>query len=311
MMPKKVAVVFVHGILEAGIKYAERMRDGILARLPSELQTCVRFEQAFWAHRVRGRQQNYLKDARAVGHIEVNRLRHFLVEGLGDAAAYQKTRRRENSIYFEVQDEISATLRSFNAETYQNSPLIFIGHSLGCHIISSFAWDINKLKQRTEDDIKSEDEDIQERWRTLRNGTPFHRLDTFAGFVTLGSNMPLFTFTFGPDRVYPITSAPMSSMGDALEPAFPGCGLSPSVEKKARWLNFYSKRDILGFPLKCLNDTYSNTEILDDICVRSESLISRSLPYWSYFSAHRGYWTNPIVLDETASFIGGIIEAAQ
>jgi hypothetical protein len=308
-MPQRVAVIFVHGILEAGIKYSERMQRGLLTRLPQELQRYVSFEQAFWAHRVRGRQMDYMKDAKAGAKIVDNNLRRFLVEGLGDAAAYQKTRHRENSIYFEVQDELTSTLGRFDSTTYQDSPLIFIGHSLGCHIISSYAWDINKLKQRTEEDISADpNEDVREHWQKLQKSTRFRRLDTFAGFVTLGSNMPLFTFTFGPKRVYPITWGPTDDAGRSLQPAFPGPGLSPALAAKARWLNFYSKRDILGFPLKCLNDAYAGAKELEDICVRSESWISRSLPYWSFYSAHRGYWTNSIVLDQTARFIRDVIE---
>ena len=38
--------------------------------------------------------------------------------------------------------------------------------------------------------------------------------------------MPLFTFTFGPARVFPITVAPP---GIDLKPAFPGAGIAAAA----------------------------------------------------------------------------------
>ena len=117
--------------------------------------------------------------------------------------------------------------------------------------------------------------------------------------------MPLFTFTFGPDRVFPITQVPP---GTDIKPAFPGPALSQPLYEKARWLNFYSKRDLLGFPLKPLNPAYSNEPRLHDIAVRTETLRSRALPYWSHLTAHTNYWRNPTVVQQTAGLIRDVVE---
>jgi hypothetical protein len=305
-MPRHVAVVFVHGILGENISFAEIMRQGLVALLPKELRGYVTFESVSWADLVRGRQRNFLQKARASADIADSRLRRFLIEGLGDAAAYQKTRHRENSIYHNVQSRIGETLAYLDAPGREDRPLIFIGHSLGCHIISSYVWDLNQLKQLTEAEALAEPE-VKELWLKLQNATAFRRLDTFAGFVTLGNNMPLFTFTFGPERVYPITSAPPDPTGRGLKPAFPGSALARPLLEQARWLNFFSKRDLLGYPLKSLNAAYQEEGRIQDICVRSESLRSRTIPYLSFLSAHTGYWTNRTVLSETASLIRDIV----
>ncbi|MGH6767400.1 MAG: hypothetical protein ACRECO_00095 [Xanthobacteraceae bacterium] len=304
-MPNDVAVVFVHGIFGEELSYYEPMQRALLQRLPG-LHGYVRFEPVFWAQKVRGHQRKFIQNAGT--SIVDNRLRKFLIEGLGDAAAYQKTRRREHSMYYEVHASIDEVLGRIEKTAEDNRPLIFIGHSLGCHIISSYAWDMNKLKQRTREDIQSEpDDDIRSDWKRLQRVSPLRRLDTFAGFVTMGSNMPLFTFTFGPDRVFPITAPP----GRDMKPAFPGPGLPEKLLERARWLNFYSKRDLLGFPLKALNDAYRDEKRLRDIPVRTETLTSRTVPYWSHISAHTGYWTNPDVLRETASLIREVIETPR
>jgi hypothetical protein len=143
----------------------------------------------------------------------------------------------------------------------------------------------------------------------LKHATDFCRLDTLAGLVTFGSNIPLFTFTFGTDHIYPLTIAPSDGAGGSLKPAFPGPKLPAALQQGAQWLNFYSKRDVLGYPLKPLNDYFGAEPRIEDICVRSESRLSRVVPYWSSISAHIGYWTNPTVLGRTAALIRGIIEA--
>lgn len=302
-MPRHVGVMFVHGIGGRNFDFAERMRRALLKLIPRDLYGYVHFKPVYWANVVRLRQREFMQMAVASADILDNRARRFVVEGLGDAAAYQKTRRRENSIYHMVQECISRELELAERETptLKDSPLIFVGHSLGCHIISSYAWDLNKLKQRTEEDINNEPDDaVRKHWWSLQQASVFRRLDTFAGFVTMGNNMPLFTFTFGPERVFPITTVPKDSN---LTPAFPGIALDNALAEKARWLNFFSKKDMLGFPLKALSMAYDGDARIRDICVRSESWQSMTFPFWTYLKAHTGYWTNPIVLRETATMI--------
>jgi hypothetical protein len=308
-MPQHVAVVFVHGIFAREIQYSLPMQEQLLKLLPRELRRYVNFEEVFWAAPVRARQAAFMRNARNEASIVENRLRDFFIQGLGDAAAYQKTHKRENSIYYQVHDEISLTLARFDKRLHSNTPLVLIGHSLGSHIISTYAWDVNKLKQRSDDDIQREPEDVRDLYEELKNATPFYRLDTLAGLVTFGSNIPLFTFTFGPSRVYPLTTAPHTTEKGALKPAFPGVALPAVLKDGAQWLNFYSRRDVLGYPLKALNEHFNTEPRIHDICVRSESIASRLLPYWSNYSAHVGYWKNAVVLRKTADLIRGIVEA--
>jgi hypothetical protein len=308
-MPQHVAVVFVHGIFANALKYSAPMQKQLLKLLPQDLRRYLDFEEVFWAGPVRSRQNAYMKNAKTDANIVENKLRTFFIEGLGDAAAYQKTRRRENSIYYQVHDEINETLKRYDGRLHENTPLVFIGHSLGSHIISSYVWDLNKLKQISEDGLKRETDEARRLHEEIKHATPFRRLDTLAGLVTFGSNIPLFTFTFGPARIYPLTRAPYGDAGGSLEPAFPGNKLPAALQESAQWLNFYSKRDVLGYPLKPLNEYFDAEPRIEDICVRSESRISRILPYWSSISAHTGYWTNATVLSRTAALIRNIIEA--
>jgi hypothetical protein len=303
-MPRDVAVVFVHGVFGKKYDYSGKMQAGLRKLLPNDLLEgeYVKFWSVSWTDLVWDRQHNYLQAAKAAG-IASNRLRDLVVFGLGDAAAYQKTRDRKNSIYYLVQKRISDQLEELGGSQFRERPLIFIGHSLGCHIISSYAWDLNRLKQRSQADIAKEDKEVRDEWAKLQEASPFCRLETFAGFVTLGNNMPMFTFTFGPESVYPITGVPPDAN---IKPAFPGTALAEPLLKQARWLNFYNPQDLLGFPLKPLNKTYRNESRIEDICVRSKPTTWRSMPGVSYFTAHSSYWTNPIVLRRTADLIRDI-----
>jgi hypothetical protein len=306
-MPRHVGVVFVHGILANELDFSAKMERKLRDRLPLELQDFVHFRSVVWAGSVREHQRDYIGRARATAPLWHNRLRRYVIEGLGDAAAYQKTRQRRNSVYYEVQAAITTKIKTLESPGRENMPLIFIGHSLGCHVISSYLWDLNKLMHQTEVEIKNDEEpDEQALWHELKHASSLRRLKTCAGLVTLGCNMPMFTFTFGPDAVYPITSRVTLRNGKVIEPAFPGSELPDVLQERAQWLNFYSKTDLLGFPLKALNEDYRKAEKISDICISSES--PYFIPYlWCLF-AHTRYWTNGKVLARTSELIRGVME---
>lgn len=312
-MAQPVAVVFVHGIHTLGPDYHKRMQDAIEARLPARLRELVTFRPVFWANRVRERQKQYLDVVAKNGLFEANAYRLLVVQGLGDAAAYQKTKSYKNSAYYQIQSDVRDVLEGLDAQGPPDRPLIFVGHSLGCHIISSFVWDINTIKTWREERLASEDEKVREFAAYLKGGSPFRRLDTLAGLVMMGSNMPLFTFTFGPDRVMPITTS-----REQERPAFPGAHLSDATLRKVRWLNYYSRNDLLGYPLKPLNSAYANEPLLDDIEVAAEGWMGRGIstmappvaPAFAY-RAHTGYWINRRVVRGTADLITSVATADE
>lgn len=313
-MPQPVAVVFVHGIHTHEPGYAGRMQDAIQDALPAAIRDLVTFRSVYWASRVRDRQAMYL-DAVARGRLfDQNKWRALVVQGLGDAAAYQKTRSYKNSAYYQIQSDIRSVLDDLDSQHLPDRPLVFVGHSLGCHIISSFVWDINTVKQWGDARSEKEDEEAFRFAEYLKGGSPFRRLDTLAGLVMMGSNMPLFTFTFGPDRIMPITT----SRGPEETPAFPGAALGGATLARARWLNYYSRNDLLGYPLKPLNRAYAEEPRLFDIEVATEGwwrraasrVVPQLAPAFTY-QAHTRYWRNPRVVRGTANLIAAIATARQ
>lgn len=310
-MVQPVAIVFVHGIHTFAPGYHAGMQAAIEARLPKHIRDAVTFRSVFWAERVRQRQKEYLDEVARKQLFPVTAYRSLVVQGLGDAAAYQKTKSFRNSCYYEIQSDVRAVLETLDGDGLPDRPLIFIGHSLGCHIISSFIWDVNTIKNWDDSRLAEEGEDIREFAHYLKNGSPFRRLDTLAGLVMMGSNMPLFTFTFGPGRILPITT----SRDPSDTPAFPGKHIGPELRARARWLNYYSRNDLLGYPLKPLNGAYANEPLLDDIEVASEGLLFRGLGYLSQplvaYHAHTGYWHNRRVVRGTADLITSLATVGE
>ncbi|MGE0829435.1 MAG: hypothetical protein AB7O04_08805 [Hyphomonadaceae bacterium] len=298
-MVQNVAVVTVHGINTSSAGYSEPFKLAVSRALPKRVRSCVAFREVVWADILRGRQEDYLTRAEGQG-LNRTMLRAFVVRALGDAAAYQKTKWASNSAYYQIQDRLLDKLIDLETDEASARPVILVGHSLGCHIISSFAWDVHRWKQEPQSVIDAEpDADLRQVAAKIRAGGATARLDTFAGFITLGSNMPLFTFTFGPDRVFPITRARQPDWA----PAFPGQSLPPQVRDRARWLNVYSPNDPLGYPLKALNPAYEAEDRLTDVPVKVEGMVPN--PY----SAHVKYWTHPRVVRESAKLILDVIEA--
>jgi hypothetical protein len=304
-----VAVIVVHGILSNDAAFAGPMIKGLRSRL-GDITPRVHFSTIFWADKVRDPQSQFLGDIE--DSVKYQKLRGYVVQGLGDAACYQKTSDHNHVTYFNVQNKIHDKVMEIDrlnrAQNREPCRLIFIAHSLGSHIVCSFLWDVNKLKQRPESYMNAKhaaNSQAMALWKELndKETSSFRKLDTLAGFVTIGSNIPLFTFAYDASAVYPITEPPTDHPN--MKPAFPGAALLPeeAVAQNARWLNFYSKRDVLGYPVRPLYWHFATSKSIEDVCVETESLRSRLIPYWPCLSAHTGYWTNKTVLDRTAALI--------
>lgn len=302
-MARDVCVVIVHGINTDAAGYSARYQQRVKNALPKPLRQHVFFAEVFWAEHLRDRQRAYLSNAEKSG-LRYSRWRKLAMQALGDAATYQKTQWVRNSSYYTVQQRVLAKLQEL--ETMNSArPVIFVGHSLGCHVISTLAWDIHTVKAMTQADIDAQPDEDWRRFATdIRNGSQMVRLDTFAGLITLGNNMPLFTFTFGPERVFPITRP----RAPEVSPAFPGPVLPPVLAEGARWVNIYSPNDLLGYPMKCLNEAYRNEARLADIAERVEGPLGFIAPLNAY-DAHVKYWTNRRVVRESAKLIREVIEA--
>jgi hypothetical protein len=221
----KLAVAIIHGIgnqpdsrdHEGQHQFAQGLIRGLRRQLGDDAQQ-VAFQTLYWASVLDKREHAFLARLEREP-VRWRWLRRIVTLFLGDAAGYRKVSEAYDTTYQEVHQCLRNGLNALRAQVDPQTPLLVLTHSLGGHIFSNFAWDQQKL-----------------------NATPscphdpFLALETLAGIVTFGCNIPLFTFAYDP--VLPIR--------------FPGHCLSDAVRQQARWLNVYAPADPLGYPLRAI-----------------------------------------------------------
>lgn len=268
----RLAVVVVHGLGWQEPGFADGLAAAVSRRLargghdPGQ----VAWSSVLWADVLERRQRDYLERARAAGPLRWSGLRTFVVRGLGDAAAYRYVD-GPSSTYVRVHDRVRARVR----ELYEGPlgsvpvPLVVLAHSLGSHIMSSYVWD------------------TQHRYPTgaAAAAGEFERMEWLAGMVTFGSTIPLFTFAHDPVETI----------------RFPGAALPPQVAERARWLNFYDRDDILGYPLKPTSQSYADL-VHADVEVNIGNLLTAATPLM-----HNSYWTDASFTDPVADYLATLL----
>lgn len=270
-MAKEIAVLILHGMGSQQAGFAEPMIAEVSNRLAGldKDPAAVAWEPVFWADVLEKRQNQYLRAAVRANNLDFMGLRKFVVSALGDAAAYRRVKGKATSVYGQIHARVrDAVRRVYANELGHNArPLVFIAHSLGGQIMSNYVWDTQTARSR--------------------KGNVFERMETLAGIITFGCNMPLFTFAH--DR------------GDLKPIRFPGNALPAAVKRKARWLNFYDRDDVLGYPLKPINGAYARV-VSRDIVIN----VGGVLTSWNPLS-HEKYWTDSDFTEYVADFLASLL----
>ena len=71
---------------------------------------------------------------------------------------------------------------------------------------------------------------------------------------------------------------------------------------KGEWINFYNKSDIIGYPLKSLNEAYSKA-VTEDKEVNDGGLLES----WNPLS-HCSYWTSESVINTVAAGLYNVMQ---
>jgi hypothetical protein len=237
MAKKKLAVAVIHGI------GAQQNMDPDSSATPTfsrPLQTRLRkqigkkrfdreiaWREIFWADILTPRQMRYLDAIRP--KVSYNRTRTFILCNIADAAAYKKVSpgRAERNAYNLIHGRVRRTLAELDEDTGGDTPLVIMAHSFGAHVISNYLWDL----QQGETEAPS----------------AFQRMETMAGFVTFGCNIPVFLFAYPPEDVRPIQ--------------YPGTALPNDMRVQPWWQNYYDRDDTFAYPLREAGPKY--TEMVD------------------------------------------------
>ena len=267
---KAIAALIVHGMGDQSPAFADRFMDDV-AEAVNDMgypASKVALFPLYWADITQPRQQAYYSAAEAAGPLGQKKIRRFVINAFSDATAYQLV--SGEGTYEKVHARVQLKVRGlYEVVGSRDVPLVVVAHSLGGHILSNYIWDQQNPKSGTV------------------APTAFERFETHAGMVTFGCNIPLFAFAHDP--VLPIE--------------FPGAALPPEVSAAARWLNYYDKDDVLGWPLRPVCDAYA--KLVSDI----EMNVGNGGTSWNPLS-HSGYWKEDDFVDAVAEYLCKMLEAA-
>lgn len=228
-MAKKLGVLIIHGMGDPEPSYA----DGLIRRLEKRLGPAandVVFGACYWAPILQEQQDVTWRRILQGGDIDQKAFRRWVMSALGDPATYLSGFFKAGQpVYGAIHDCIRATLARIATDLggADDTPLVILAHSLGSVIVGNYFWD-----------------------EAHKNGigtTPFERMETLTGFISYGSNIPLFL----------PPSPPVMCI------RFPSPRLPASYAGVAAWENVYDPDDVLGYPLRNVWDDTQGTVITD------------------------------------------------
>lgn len=263
----KIAIAVVHGVGLQDEGFAQPLERMIRRRLAEQLQTTndwlsrsFIFDAVHWTPEVQVTADALWQRAAMTPRLGFRMLRRFVVDYATDAIAYE--RNHPSGVYARVHARITQTLTRLAQRAGPQAPLCVVAHSLGCVIASNFFWDLQRYGAPA--------------------GAPLVRGDTLASFITTGCPLAYWSLRY-PDFGVPI-EVPSPRLGDHHLTQLPRAG---------GWLNLYDAEDVIGAPLKSLNDHYTRV-VREDRVVRVGGPITTRTPF---VHADFLYWRSPDVAD--------------
>lgn len=270
-MASEIGVLVVHGMGSQPPDFADGFIAGMQGRLLrlGVAPEAVAWRAGWWAGVVNQREADLWRALSADHTLRYEDLRRFVISHFGDALAYQRVPSQGMDVYRTIHARIREHLAALREQMGGDKPIVVLAHSLGSAIVSNYIWDEQKSP--------------------TPETAPTQRMETLAGLVTFGSNIPLFTLCL--DEVVAIR--------------FPVPALSGPIRAAARWLNFFDADDVLGYPLRPLSASYHDA-VSADLQINVGSIL-RS---WNPLS-HEEYWTDNDFTGPVATLIRDILLASR
>lgn len=270
-MPQRIAVAIVHGIGEQKPDFAAGIICELLERFTKLVKSHTTHPQAelvmepvYWAPVLQQDENELWKRLLAGGELDFIGLRRFMVNFAADAIAYQPVP-GERFTYEKIHAEMARAISRLATGAGPDAPLCVIAHSLGTVIASNYFYDLQTDARKRL---------IPSAARKEMGKTPIERGETFTSLYTFGSPIALWSLRY-------------SEFGRPIKVPSPKLsGHHPGLEAESEWINFYDKDDVIGYPLKKLNDAYRQA-VKKDIQVNAGGWLSS----WNPLS-HNGYWTD-------------------
>lgn len=292
-MSTKIVVAIAHGICvgnefdnEESPKYTDGMAQALKLRLAdiagesgSEDQKLkwadskLAISAINWTPVLRDERKNLYQNLDVDNLDSFFGLREFIFQAIADSLTYQVTQSKIDNLwsYAGIHRCFADGLNSLAREAQSDAPLCIISHSLGTVITSNYIYDLQTKKAQI---------DIGD--------TPLERGETLTSVYTMASQIPFWSLRH-PNFDRPI-KVPSEKLGQYYS------------DLKGEWINFYNKSDIMGYPLRSLNEAYSKA-VTEDREVNDGGLLES----WNPLS-HCSYWTSERAIDTIANGLYDILQ---
>lgn len=269
-MTQKIAVAILHGIGSQPATFATPMIMALNRAFENlvpgyRASDCLVMQPIWWAPVLKSTEDALWEKAARGGPLAYHQLRRFLISAGADAIAYQPIP-GHREIYDEIHAIMARALKALAHEAGADAPLCVISHSLGTIIASNYYYDLCHHRPQFGKQLIAQSvlREIDE--------TPLEKGHTLAHFYTLGSPIAIWSLRY---------------MNFGIPMPFPPLQLTekhPAIQPE--WVNFYDKDDVIGFPLRTINEAYART-VTADLQVN----IGDRMSFWNPAS-HMGYWTD-------------------
>jgi len=269
----KIAVAVVHGIGRPDPGFADGLVKSVRRRFAKDTGASANFlvvRPVFWAPVIQKEEDELWRRLQTGGSMDFVKLRRLMVDFAADAIAYQPAP-RERDLYEAVHQVFAKTLRALAEEAGPRAPLCVIAHSLGTVIASNYIYDLQADPRKKV---------IAKSVRAEMGKTPLEKGETLALLYTLGSPLALWSLR------YRDFGKPVQVPSLKLNRHYPGLA--------GEWVNYYDRDDVIGYPLKSINDAYDKA-VAADRAVNAGGILSGWSP-----ASHTEYWTD----DDIAQPIG-------
>jgi len=269
-MSQKIAVAVVHGIGKQERSFAQPFARKLrrkFAKAAGDLigrpEEQLVIEPVFWQECIQEREDELWKRVKDKDKIHWRKSRRMLIDLAGDAIAYQPAD-SHREMYRSIHAVLAKTLTTLADRAGEKAPLCIVAHSLGTIIVSNYLYDLY-TQYFLERDI------IDESVRSVIGSTPLERGETLSHLYTFGSPLAVWSLRYA-DFGTPVTVP--SPMLKRHWPAVNG-----------EWINYYDREDVIGFPLRSVNEAYARA-VTEDIAVDVGNPL-----WWSWNPlCHTKYW---------------------
>lgn len=271
----KAALLTIHGMGRTSCDYNQGLVQQLKGRLGSgyfDLHVGSIYYQDILQHNEE-RVWESCKD-----NVRWDGLREFVLYGFGDAAGLEANKSSLKSPYSEAQRRIATELLNAKEAMGGYGPIVIIGVSLGCQVLSCYFWDAMQAAKglKVSGGIWQDPDAAMQ--QTI-GGSDLSQGDrdflagaTVQAFITTGCNIPIFVAAHAKQNIIPIK---------------PNDGFA--------WDNYYDEDDILGWPLAGLSSEYQQV-VKDHKISCGDDALSWITKGWNPRS-HDLYWEDDAVLD--------------